>query len=171
MDQPTPSRQYTFAEFINKFPQVTMPVTLGEHTHHTFDQENETLPHGMIQQFIHPVEGVDEDDEFTEYMPCFSLSDTGDFVALVWWKAGLLNYEYTLATFKLNGALISKHVIAFTRVAKGQVHRAVATIDEDWEINIALGSTMDGNDYYDPTSTKTANLEILEDGHIIDYLG
>lgn len=171
MEQPTPIKKYTFPEFIAKFPQVSMPITLGEHTHHTFDKENEPLPHGMIQQFIHPAEGVDEDDEFTEYMPCFLIEGTGDFVAVVWWKASLLNYEYTLATFKPNGELLSKRVIAFTRVAKGQVHRGVATIDEDWEINIALGSTIDGNDYFDPTTTKTANLEIMENGQIIDYLG
>lgn len=163
--------QYAFPDFVAKFPQVAMPVILGEETHHVFGMENEPLPLGMTQQFIYPIENIEETDEFTEYIPCFCIQDTGDFIALVWWKAELLNYEYRLATFSLKGELLSNRVIAYTRVQQGQVHRAVATIDEEWEINIAVGTSIDGNDRFDPSTTRTANLEILSGGQIIDYHG
>ena len=78
-----------------------MPVTLGEDTHHVFSTENEPLSDAMIAQFIHPTEPVVSDDEFTEYVPCFAIDDTEQFIALVWWKATLLNYEYGLATFNM----------------------------------------------------------------------
>lgn len=165
------SGQFTFPDFIAKFPQVQMPIILGETTHHVFGKENEPLPLGMIQQFVYPIENIEETDEFTEYIPCFSIEGTGDFIAIVWWKAELLNYEYRLATFSLTGKLLSSRVIAYTRVQKGQVHRAVATIDTEWEINIAVGTTVDGNDVFDPSTTRTANLDLLANGQIIDYHG
>lgn len=144
-----------------------MPVTLGEETHHVFSIENEPLSDELIAQFIHPTETVAPDDEFTEYVPCFAIDDTEQFIALVWWKAELMNYEYVLATFNLKGQLIDREVIAYTRVGEGQVHRAVATIGDDLEIVIAEGSSSDGNDLFDPASSRTREMEILASGEIV----
>lgn len=158
-------QQYKFADFVAKFPPVPMPVTLGEQTHHAFSTENEPLPDEMVVAFIHPTDQTVADDEFTEYVPCFAIDNTDRFVALVWWKATLLNYEYVLATFTYKGELIDRRVIAFTRVQNGRVHRAVTTIDEDWVIFIAEGES-DASDHFDPTTSKTYDLEVLADGTI-----
>lgn len=158
---------YTFADFVGKFPPVPMPVTLGEDTHHIFSQENEPLPDEMVVRFIHPTDRTVADDEFTEYVPCFAVDGTERFIALVWWKAGLLNYEYVLATFTDKGELIDRRVIAHTRVLKGgRIHRAVATIDEEWVIFIAEGESSDAGDSFDPTASHTYDIEILIDGTI-----
>jgi hypothetical protein len=157
--------KYTFSDFIAKFPTMPMPVTLGESTHHAFSTENESLPDGMVVDFIHPTDKTVADDEFTEYVPCFAIDNTDRFVALVWWKATLLNYEYVLATFTHKGELIDRRVIAFTRVRDGKVHRVVSTINEEWEIFMAEGES-DANDQFDPTTSKTYDLEILADGTI-----
>ncbi|MCK6693309.1 MAG: hypothetical protein L6Q97_14580 [Thermoanaerobaculia bacterium] len=160
-------QHYTFADFLAKFPPVPMPVTLGEDTHHVFSTENEPLPDGMIVQFIHPTEQTVADDEFTEYVPCFALEDTERFLALVWWKASLLNYEYVLATFTPKGELIERRVIAQTQVlSTGRIRRSVATIDEDWVIFIAEGESADAEDHFDPTTSRTYDIEILADGTI-----
>ncbi|MCC7507085.1 MAG: hypothetical protein IT259_17390, partial [Saprospiraceae bacterium] len=66
--------KYHFPDFVAKFPPVSMPVTLGEDTHHTFSTENEPLPADMVEQFILPTNDPGTpDDEFTEYVPCFSI--------------------------------------------------------------------------------------------------
>lgn len=157
----------TFADFVAKFPPVSVPLTIGEDTHHTFGTENEPLTQAMIDRFIHPLEGITEDDEFTEYVPCFSLEDTQNFVALVWWKAALLDYSYILATFTLQGQLISKREIAHTRTVEGRISHAVVVINEDWELTIAEGSSPDGNLAFDPGTSHTSYLEILSDGQIV----
>lgn len=155
-----------FPDFVAKFPPVAMPVTIGEDTHHVFNTENEPLSEALIAQFIHPTEAVIPDDEFTEYIPCFAIDDTEQFIALVWWKAELLNYEYVLATFNVKGELIAREIIAYTRVAEGKVHRAVVTINEEYELIIAEGSS-DENDLFDPTTSRTRHIEILASGEIV----
>lgn len=161
------AQKITFPDFIAKFPPVSMPITLGEDTHHVFGTENDPLSDAFIAQFIHPLETVTPDEEFTEYVPCFGIADTEQFIALVWWKAELLNYEYVLATFTLKGEIISHQVIAGTKVVDGKVYRAVATINEEYEIAIAEGVSLDGDKLFDPTSSKTRFLEIMINGEIV----
>lgn len=144
-----------------------MPVTLGEQSHHVFSQENEPLPDAMIVQFIHPVDQTQADDEFTEYIPCLAIDNTERFIALIWWKAGLLTYEYKLATFTDKGELIDQRVIAQTKVVDGKIRRSVATIDEDWVIFIAEGTSLDARDSFDPTASRTYDMEIMVDGSIV----
>jgi hypothetical protein len=157
-----------FHDFLAKFPPVSMPITLGEDTHHTFSTENEPLSDAMISQFIHPLEELTPDEEVTEYVPCFSIDNTEQFIALVWWKAELLNYEYVLATFNEKGELIGRRVIAGTHIKDGVVTRSVAVINDEWEITIGEGSSPDGNHLFDPTTSRTRNLEILINGEIVE---
>lgn len=145
-----------------------MPVTLGEDTHHTFGTENDPLSDELISQFIHPTESVAADDDFTEYVPCFSIDNTDQFIGLVWWKAELLNYEYVLATFNDKGELIGRSVIAGTTIKDGVVTRSVAVINEEWEITVGEGTSPDGNQIFDPTTSRTRHLEILINGQIVE---
>ncbi|MBK8556524.1 MAG: hypothetical protein IPL65_12510 [Lewinellaceae bacterium] len=158
--------KFSFADFTAKFPQVSMPIILGEDSHHVFSTENDPLPELLTQQFILPVHPGNTDEETTEFLPCFMIQDTGAFIALVWWKAGLLEYEYMLATFTEKGQLIDKHIIAFTRVEGDQIRSRVATIDEEWELHLAEGRSGTNQDQFDPTSSKTFSLEILANGEI-----
>ena len=154
-----------FPQFAAKFPPVAMPVTLGEDDHHTFGTENEPLSDEMIAQFIHPIEPV-ADDEFTEYVPCFAIEDAGGFIALVYWKAALLTYEYVLATFSPKGECIARRVIARTAVTNGKIVRTVSTIDAELTIFIAEGQASETEDDFDPTTSKTYTLEIMPNGEV-----
>jgi hypothetical protein len=162
---PVSAPKHAFANFVAKFPPVSMPVTLGEATHHVFSAENDLLPESMVEQFILPVDSG-ETDEFTEFLPCFGIEDAGPFIALVWWKAGLLTYEYHLATFMPSGKAIDHKIIAFTRGEDGNIRRAVSTIDEDLVIFVAEGISKGGDDYMDPTTSKTYEFEIMNNGEI-----
>jgi hypothetical protein len=154
---------------VAQFPPVEMPVTLGADTHHIFIRENEPLPEDMIRQFILPAEPDGTMlDEFTEFVPCFSIENTGNFIALVWWKAELLTYHYMLATFTDQGRLIDRRVIAHTIAGNGNVDRRVATINDEWEIFIAEGCTEDGQTGFDPTTSRTYVLEIMANGEIVE---
>jgi hypothetical protein len=157
--------KYEFVEFVEKFPPLTMPVTLGEETHHTFSTENNPLPESMIEQFIAPLE-KEPADEYTEYVPCFAIDCDEKYIALVWWKAGLMLYQYVLATFTEKGEPIDQKMIAFTRVDGTEVKRAVASIDEELAIHIAEGTSQ--NDVYDPASSMTRLMEIMPNGMIVN---
>jgi hypothetical protein len=159
--------RHTFVDFVGKFPPVTMPVTLSYDDHHTFSTENEPLPETMIEQFILPFDNKPA-DEFTEFVPCFAIDCEEKFVALVWWRAGLLIYEYFLATYSEKGEIIDQKVIAFTRVNGNKVRRAVATIDSDLGIQIIEGTSE--NDIYDAGSSKTVLMEVMPNGMIVSGL-
>ncbi|MEZ4894508.1 MAG: hypothetical protein R2778_16030 [Saprospiraceae bacterium] len=64
---------------------------MGKTPHHIFSKENDPLSDALISQFIHPLETIFPDEEMTEYVPCFGIADTEKFIALVWWKAELMN--------------------------------------------------------------------------------
>jgi hypothetical protein len=159
---------YTFADFIKKFPLVPMPVTLGEETHLIFSKENEPLPLEMVDKYITQSE-AEPDDEFTEYVPCLAIDEAEKYVGLIWWRAGLMNYEYVLATYTPKGELIQKKVIARTRVEGEKIHRSVANIDEDLIIWIAEGieETNAPGAGFSPESTKVSSLEIMANGMIV----
>ncbi len=158
---------HAFSEFVGLFPPIHMPIVLGEDTHHIFSQENKPLPQHIVEQFISPLEASSASDEFVEYVPCLSIAGTEGFVALIWWKAALLSYEYILATFTLQGELIDRRVIAFTRVKEGAIFRAMATIDEDWNIFIAEGEASGEDDSFDATTSRMRELELMPDGRIV----
>ncbi len=163
---PAPS----FADFVRKFPPVTPPLTLGEDAHHVFSLENEPLTAEMISRFIHPFYQNDEpDDEFTEYVPCLAVEGVEKFVALIWWRAGLLEYGYYLSTYTPTGEPIQSRSIAGTRVNGSRIYRSVATMDEDHIVWIAEGESeaQDAIAVYDATATRMKSLELLANGMIV----
>ncbi len=155
-----------FEHFIEKFPEIDLPITLGENTHHQFSGQNPPLPALMIERFVLPLEK--DVDELTEFVACFRIKETSNFHAIVYWRAGLMNYIYTLATFTQKGLLIDKRVIAGT-FSNGQLlTQSVATIDEDWLIVIASGQSDSSAAEYDASTSTTYQLELLPDGKIVN---
>ena len=144
-----------------------MPVVLGEDSHHLFSKENEPLTEGMIEQFILG-DDTGAADEFTEFVPCFSIEGTKGFIALVWWKAGLLRYEYFLTTFSPKGEMLDQRIISFLEAGEGRIRRSVANIDEDWEVYIAEGTSNAETEEFEPESTKTHSFEIGFNGKFVD---
>lgn len=158
----------SFSHFLEKFPEIDLPVTLNDESHHLFSRENDPLPEPMIAQFIHPVE-EEADDECTEYIACFRLKDTHGFHAVVYWRAGLMNYHYMMVTFTKQGDIIDKRVIGGTFSDGETLTQAVGTIDEDWEILIVSGQSPTGRgSSYDAATSTAYKLDLLPDGTIVD---
>ncbi|MCB0592773.1 MAG: hypothetical protein H6557_11415 [Lewinellaceae bacterium] len=157
----------SFSHFLEKFPVVELPITLAEEAHHAFSLKNDPLPALMIEQFILPLE-VREVDDYTEFIPCMRIPDTQEFHAIIYWRAGLLNYQYTLACFTKKGELIDKRVIAGTFSDGQALTASVATIDEDWIISVVSGEAGAGQKLYDPSSSTAYQLELLPEGRIVN---
>ncbi|MEQ8702606.1 MAG: hypothetical protein RIC19_01740 [Phaeodactylibacter sp.] len=168
MDKPKRQPKVSFSQFLDKFPEVPLPITLAEEAHHAFSQKNDPLPALMIEQFILPIEGQPMDD-YTEFVPCMRIPDTHDFHAIIYWRAMLMSYQYALATFSKKGELIDKRVIAGTFSQGETLTTSVATIEEDWTIYIVSGQKrLDQVKGFDPTQSTANQLELLPEGQIAE---
>ncbi|MFK7809528.1 MAG: hypothetical protein AB8F74_17120 [Saprospiraceae bacterium] len=160
------NQKATFIHFLDKFPEIELPITLSEDSHHDFSKTNKPLSADMTREFLANLETV-EIDEYTEYIPCFSIPETHGFHAIVYFKAGLMTYEYVLITFNKDGISIDKKTIAGTKVEGDQLHRTVATIEDDWIIYCVRGTTAADNPVYDSSTSESLHLELLATGEII----
>jgi hypothetical protein len=145
---------------------VELPVILGEESHHEFSRRNDPLSEMMIETFIAPWETDDIDFELTEYIACFRIANTKDFHALVYWRAGLMDYRYVLATYSKTGKMLDSRVIAGLYSDGQTLIQSVATIDEDWGISIASGQSDAKSGDFDPSASTQYTLELMEDGSI-----
>jgi len=152
-----------FKDFLTKFPLIELPVTLGNDSHHLFSSTNEPLNLLFIENYISLMEGAIE-DEYTEIVPCFTIPDTFDFHAIVYWKAGLMDYQYIMATFTKDGVPISRKVIGGTFSDGKNIAQSVSTIDSDWTIHIVTGHSSLGEEY-DAAKSTAIEVELLPDGH------
>ncbi len=155
-----------FGEFLKKFPIVELPVTIGEETHLEFSRINDPLPQLMIDQYILGPKDP-EPDEFTEFIPCFRLKKSEEFVAIVYWVGALLDYQYKMLTFNRKGVEIDRSTIAGTKVIENSLLTSVATIDEELIIYIAAGEANAHTNQFDASSSKSFSLEILPNGEIV----
>lgn len=154
-----------FEHFISFFPEISLPITLGEETHFTFSRNNKPLSQEVINEYIEPLEG-EEFDDTTEVVPCFRISDTKAFYGIVYWKAELMSYQYILATFDKWGQLIDKKTIAGTFSDGMQLTQSVATINEKRQIYVASGQSDVSQVDYHAANSSVQRMSILEDGQI-----
>ena len=164
----TKTERPSFEQFLSYFPAVGLPFTLGEDTHHLFSTENKPLPGVVIGTFILPIEGEEESDEMTEFIACFQLPNTGNFHAVVYWRAELLNYQYRLVTFDTKGNLIDQKVIAGTTYDGADLTQTMAVIQEDLLIYLVSGQSQVVVEDY-AAATSTANrLQLSDEGKIVE---
>lgn len=150
---------------IDLFPEIRLPITLTDEMAHVFGQTNGLISEELLDRYILPYE-EEGHDEFTEFVPCFRIPATHDFHALVFWRAGLLKYAFTMLTLDKQGGFIDRRVLAGTFSAENELVQSVATIDEDWEILVVSGKSKPG-DLYDASTSSKLNLELLPEGQII----
>lgn len=157
----------TFKDFLSRFPSIELPITLGEETHHVFSKENDPIPTQIIDTFILPIEDGEE-DAMTEYIACFKLPMPEGFHGIVYWKAGLLNYQYKLVCFDTKGNKTSEKVIAGTAYHGDEVTHSVAIIKEDLQIYIVSGQSQIAIEEAN-ASNSTANLfQVSTNGKVVE---
>ncbi len=160
-----------FNQFLKFFPEIELPIVLDDEIHHTFSTENETLPLAAVSEILLQPTNENEatvaiEDEFTEFVPCFKLPDTGDIHALVYWRAELLNYNYFLITFDKIGNKIDEKIIGGMTVKGNEVRQRVASIDEDGFIYMAEGNAVYSHTDFDAGDSKSYKMELRTDGYI-----
>ena len=160
------TRSQSFSSFLKHFSKEKLPVTLSEENTTYFSSANPPLSQDLIRRFI-AQSNVEEDDEYTEYIPCCKVPNTDKMHAIVYWKGGLLSYEFVLATFDKNGVLIDRKIIAGTKSDGKSIIRSVATIDENWIITVVVGQQDESQQFYDPSGSKNMTLELMASGEII----
>ncbi len=160
------NQKLNFGHFLEKFPEIDLPITLTEESATAFSRENDPLSALLIQKYILPIE-PDEVDDLTEFIACLRIPKTDGFFAVIYWKAALMNYQYVLTTFSKKGILIDRKVIAGTYSDGETLIQSVATIEEDWIIYVVSGKKPANATSYDASSSKSFNLELLATGEII----
>ena len=109
----------------------------------------------------------DEDDIYTEYIPCFRLKKENSFIPLVYYKAGLLKSEYHLVIVSEKGKILDHKALAGNFINNQEMVSYVASIDDDYHIKVVIGSDEGNRDHYDPMNSQTIAYDIAPDGKII----
>ena len=152
-----------FTEFIDFFPLLKPPFNLlpdiSQIPSHTLP-----LPGPLLDAFIYPFEG-EEADEFTEYIPYARISGTRDYYAIIYWKAGVMQYEFILATYSNDGQPISHAIVGGLRLDGKNILHSVAVIHEDMSITIAEGVAVEGGES-NVEDTSTYQMSIQPTGQI-----
>ena len=157
----------TFDDFLNVFPEISLPATLTDSLHHELERANLPFAQALLLEFIVPTD-EGKIDEFTEYMPAFKITKGETFAAVVFWKAGLMVYEYILATFNPKGLLIATEVIFKNEAANGKLSEAVTVITPEWMVYVAE-ATHGVDDEFDPSKAVNYSFEVLPNGEIVKY--
>lgn len=155
-----------FAEFIEFFPALELPLSLLPDISQ-IPVDPLPLPEVLQDAYILPFES-DEVDEFTEYVPYGRLAGTKDYHAMIYWKAGVLRYEYILATYSIEGDPLSHAIVGGLRYEEEGILHSVAVIHEDMSIIIAEGIAETDDANLNPDQTQTYQMAILPTG-IITY--
>lgn len=155
-----------FAEFIEYFPPLDLPFSLLPDLSQ-IPSDPIPLPGVLQESFILPFESS-ETDEFTEYVPYGRIQGLKDFHAVIYWKAGVLRYEFILASYSLEGAPLSHAIVGGLRYEEEGVLHSVAVIHEDLSITIAEGIADTDDSTLDPNQTQTYQMMITPAG-VISY--
>lgn len=158
-----PSKVKQFRSFIQLFDSIDFPYTLHSEAHHEFSTQNKSIHPELIQAYITPFIGQ-KDDEFTEYIPCFLLDQQKNYIAIVVWRASLLEYTYFVLTYNNAGDLIHKQVIGGMKSNGQKVLTRMAMIDDEKNIHMVEGELNDNHQDYDATQTKEYTFFLNEDG-------
>ena len=164
------AKEIRLEDLLSFFPEVELPIEVTDDLVMTADSVNKVLPASIIEEYIVKWEGGEEFDEFTEFVPILRIQEAEEFHALVYWKGGLMKYEYVLVTLDKLGDFITRRIVASTLSDGNTVKKSVSKIDEDMIIHIMAGES-GVNEKYDPSKSQAFNMEILHSGDIIFSLG
>lgn len=157
-------KDITFTEFLKIFPKASFPAIVSKDNIIEFSRNNVALPAIAISKYIN--EWDPNPSEFVEYIPCFKFKLEKEFIAIVYYKAELLKYEYILAILDKKGQLISRKVIAGLISDGENAIQSAATITEDFSIHIA-GANATETHLFDGNDSKQIYMEILANGQIV----
>ncbi|WP_236974591.1 hypothetical protein [Membranihabitans maritimus] len=160
-----PSKAKKFNTYLQLFNPIEFPFTLHSDAHHDFSKSNKSIHPDLIKDYITPYIGKNE-DEYTEYIPCFLLDEQKNYIAVVVWKAGLKEYEYYVLTYNNAGDVIHHQVIGGMKSDGEKVISRIAIIDDEKSIHMVEGELKDQETDYDPLKTKEYSFVLNEEGYL-----
>ena len=157
-----------FEHFLEQFPELELPFTFSEETVRTISRETPPISPRVIEQFILPIE-PGQANELTEFVACLRLPEADNYAGVVYWRADLAQYHYTIATFDLKTQeLIQRMVIAGTSYDGQELTQTHAVLTEALMIYQVSGQGT-GADYDYAAATSTARrFQITESGKIVE---
>lgn len=160
--------QIRFEHFLEQFPELELPFTFNEEAVRTISRETPPISPRVIEQYILPVE-PGKADELTEFIACLRLPEADNYAGVIYWRADLAQYHYTIATFDLKTQeLIQRMVIAGTSYDGEELIQSHAILTEALMIYQVTGQGT-GAEYDYRASTSTARrFQIAESGKIVE---
>ena len=157
-----------FDHFLEQFPELELPFTMSEDTVRTISKETPPLSPRVIEQFILPVE-PGQANELTEFVACLRLPEADNYAGVIYWRADLAQYHYTIATFDLKTQeLIQRMVLAGTSYDGQELIQTHAVLTEALMIYQVSGQGT-GEDYDYSAATSTARrFQITDSGKIVE---
>ena len=159
----------TFADFLAKFPELDLPLTFSEDTVRTISRETPPLSEDLSQRFLVPIE-PGRTDELTEFVACLRLPAAEAYVGIVYWRADLLQYHYTLATFHTeNHELIDRRVIAGTSYDGAELTQTSAILKPELTIYQVSGQSEAATNFdYQASSSTARRFQLAPSGKILE---
>ncbi|MEM9931660.1 MAG: hypothetical protein AAF840_17775, partial [Bacteroidota bacterium] len=158
-----------FPTFLDAFPRLDLPLAFSQDTAQTISKETPPLPLKLIEEFILPIEpGMA--DELTEFVACLRLPKAAAYDGIVYWRADLLQYHYTLVTFNpKTQEVIDRLVIAGVSYDGEEMTQSHAMLTETLMIYQVSGQSEGREEYDYKASTSTARrFQVAETGKIVE---
>lgn len=160
-----PSQAKQFSTYLQLFQPIELPFTLHSDAHLDFSRKNKSIHPDLIGMYITPFIGQNE-NEYTEYVPCFLLSQQKNYIAVVIWKAGLMEYEYYVLTYNNAGDVIHNQIIGGMKSDGEKVISRIAMIDDEKTIHMVEGELKDHETDYNPQKTKEYSFTLDDEGYL-----
>jgi hypothetical protein len=155
-----------FEFFLSFFPKVELPANLSSEYFSMFGTMNKPIPELLAKKYLE-LESTENNDVYTEIVPCFSLPETENFKGVVYLKISLLNYDFLLHTYDNAGRPIAYRIISNMTSNGTDIHEKAALIDDMLRIWIMEADTDESNNF-DPAISKFISFHVNDKGEIVE---
>lgn len=160
----------SFEHFLEQFPLAELPVTIGESTVREISKETQPLNQLMIDQYIMEYEEAAFNEEFTEFVACFQLPPQEHFIGLVYWRADLLQYHYTLVTLDVKtGEMLDRKVVSGTSYNGDELIQSSCIITEEMMVFVISGQGQALEFDYEAAGSTANRFQISDQGKILEF--
>jgi hypothetical protein len=122
----------------------------------------------MIDQFLVPMEPTQINEEFTEFIACLRLPEADNYIGIVYWRADLAQYHYTLVTLNpKTQEVIDRLVLAGTSYDGEELIQSTAAITDALMIYQVSGQGGAGDFDYQASGSTARRFQLAESGKIV----
>lgn len=158
-----------FSHFLDQFPRLDLPINIGEDTVRRISSATPPLPARMIEQFLVPMEPTQVNDEFTEFVACLRLPEADNYEGIVYWRADLAQYHYTLVTLNpKTEEVIDRLILAGTSYDGAELLQTSAAITDALMIYQVSGQGYGENYDYQASGSTARRFQIADSGKLVE---